>query len=257
MTDYELIQLLSKKPSVGIRNRSNMCYFISIVLMMMDNTEIWEFIVSSLTNLSKEVIFKKYLSMAILYLVRRVYLKDISVDLINTIKALEKRDFAHNKNFNIGSQHNIECIFGDILNAIHDELGSNENSFLKLIPPSYKLVKNCTKCKRKSAKQGPPAFITYLSLPEEDNWDLQSLWDDHHAKNVVTDIVCGLCKQKSDVMNESIMFDEEPPRFIMVSPFRAGFDTKTGKAVLTTSQGTISPVLEVQYSDNGLQLRKK
>ena len=117
--------------------------------------------------------FKKCLSMAIFYLVRRVYLKDISVDLINTIKALEKRDFAHNKNFNIGSQHNIECIFGDILNAIHDELGSNENSFLKLIPPSYKLVKNCTKCKRKSAKQGPPAFITYLSLPEEDNWDLQ------------------------------------------------------------------------------------
>ena len=169
-----------------------MCYFISIVLMMMDNTEIWEFIVSSLTNLSKEVIFKKYLSMAILYLVRRVYLKDISVDLINTIKALEKSDFARDKNFNIGFQHNIECKFIDFLNAIHDELGNNEKSFLKLLSPSYKLVKHCTKCKRKSAKQGPPAFITYLSLPEEDNWDLQFLWDDHHEKNVVTDIECGI-----------------------------------------------------------------
>ena len=27
MTEYELNQLLSKKPPVGIRNRSNMCYF--------------------------------------------------------------------------------------------------------------------------------------------------------------------------------------------------------------------------------------
>ena len=58
-------------------------------------------------------------------------------------------------------------------------------------------------------------------------------------------------------MNETIMFDQEPPRFMMVSPFRALFVVKSGKAVLTTSQGTISPVLEVQYSDNGLQLRKK
>ena len=85
-----------------------------------------------------------------LYLVRRVYLKGISVDLINTNKALGKSDFARNKNFNIGSQHNIECKFGDILNGIHDELGNNENSFFKLIPPNYKLVKHCTKCKRKT-----------------------------------------------------------------------------------------------------------
>ena len=53
------------------------------------------------------------------------------------------------------------------------------------------------------------------------------------------------------------MFDQEPPPYMMVSPFRARFDVKTEKAVLTTSKGTISPVLEAHYSDNGSQLRKK
>ena len=68
---------------------------------------------------------------------------------------------------------------------------------------------------------------------------------------MVADIECGLCKQKSDAIYETIMFDQEPPRFMMVSSFRARFDAKTGKAVITTSQGTISSVLEVQYSNNG------
>ena len=72
MSPNELKMILTKKKSVGIKNRLNMCYYNSTIIMLMDIEPLWDFIVNLISSLPKDDRLTKYMSIALLSVGMRV-----------------------------------------------------------------------------------------------------------------------------------------------------------------------------------------
>ena len=90
MSPNELKMILTEKKPVGIKNRMNMCYFISSIIMLMNIEPLWDFIVKRISSLPKDDRLTKYMSMALLSMEMHVYMKDQHIDLNLFKDALEK-----------------------------------------------------------------------------------------------------------------------------------------------------------------------
>ena len=90
MSQNELEIILTKKKPVGIKNSLNMCNFISSVIMLMDLEPLWDFIMKRISCLPEDDRLTKYMSMTLLSVGMRLYMKDPHI-VLNLFKdAIEK-----------------------------------------------------------------------------------------------------------------------------------------------------------------------
>ena len=222
MTQNELKMILTKKKPVGIKNSSNMCYFISAIIMLMDIEPLWDFMVNKISSLSKDDRLTKYMSMALLSVGMRVYMKDPNIDLFLFKEALGKIT-REDITFKIGEQDNVECVLGDIINQIQFELSPNDQNFNDIYGLKINALKICQACSTIVQDEQAPSTIIFLNVPDKDNWDLQTLWDDYqNNEGYNDDYPCKRCA-KSQKCKEKFIVMKCPPPYIMLSPFRTKF----------------------------------
>ena len=94
-----------------------MCYFISSIIMLMDIEPLWDFIVKRISCLPKDDRLTKNMSMTLLSVGMRVYMKDQHIDL-NLFKDAIEKITRETISFKIGKQDNVECVLGDIMNQV-------------------------------------------------------------------------------------------------------------------------------------------